>query len=84
MLSKDLIELIKQIRKNGSEDNRIEIKKAAGGCPKIYDTLSSFSNQSGGGIIIFGIDQDKITISIYAAFMMPMIYRRISCQCANR
>ena len=33
MLSKDLIELIKQIRKNGSEDNRIEIKKAAGGCP---------------------------------------------------
>ena len=42
MLSKDLIELIKQIRKNGSEDNRIEIKKAAGGCPKIYDTLSSF------------------------------------------
>ena len=58
MLSKDLIELIKQIRKNGSEDNRIEIKKAAGGCPKIYDTLSSFSNQSGGGIIIFGIDQD--------------------------
>jgi len=27
MLSKDLIELIKQIRKNGSEDNRIEIKK---------------------------------------------------------
>ncbi|MEE3440000.1 hypothetical protein [Ruminococcus sp.] len=44
MLSKDLIELIKQIRKNGSEDNRIEIKKAAGGCPKIYDTLSSFSN----------------------------------------
>ena len=59
MLSKDLIELIKQIRKNGSEDNRIEIKKAAGGCPKIYDTLSSFSNQSGGGIIIFGIDQDN-------------------------
>ena len=28
-------------------------------CPKIYDTLSSFSNQSGGGIIIFGIDQDN-------------------------
>lgn len=59
MLSKDLVELIQQIRKNGSEDNRIEIKKAAGGCPKIYDTLSSFSNQSGGGIIIFGIDQDN-------------------------
>lgn len=59
MLSKELIELIQQIRKNGSEDNRIEIKKALGGCPKIYDTLSSFSNQSGGGIIIFGVDQDN-------------------------
>lgn len=59
MLSKDLLELIQEIRKNGSEDNRIEIKKAAGGCPKIYDTLSSFSNQSGGGIIVFGIDQDN-------------------------
>ena len=59
MLSKDLLELIQEIRKNGSEDHRIEIKKAAGGCPKIYDTLSSFSNQSGGGIIIFGIDQDN-------------------------
>ena len=59
MLSRDLLELIQEIRKNGSEDNRIEIKKAAGGCPKIYDTLSSFSNQSGGGIIIFGIDQDN-------------------------
>ena len=34
---------IQEIRKNGSEDHRIEIKKAAGGCPKIYDTLSSFS-----------------------------------------
>ena len=59
MLSRDLLELIQEIRKNGSEDHRIEIKKAAGGCPKIYDTLSSFSNQSGGGIIIFGIDQDN-------------------------
>lgn len=59
MLSKELIELIQQIQISGSEDNRIEIKKALGGCPKIYDTLSSFSNQSGGGIIIFGVDQDN-------------------------
>lgn len=59
MLSKDLIELIMEIRKNGSEDNSIEIKKAGGGCPKIYDTISSFSNQSGGGVIIFGVDQDN-------------------------
>ena len=57
MLPEELISLINDIRQNGSEDNRIEIKKAAGGCPKLYDTLSSFSNQPGGGIIVFGIDQ---------------------------
>ena len=59
MLPENLVELIFDILKNKSEDNHLEIKKAAGGCPKIYDTLSSFSNQSGGGIIVFGIDQDN-------------------------
>ena len=29
------------------------------GCPKrLYDTLSSFSNQDDGGIIIFGVDEE--------------------------
>ncbi len=37
----------------------MELKKASGGTPsRLYDTLSSFSNQIGGGIIIFGIDED--------------------------
>lgn len=35
------------------------MKSAAKGCPKLYDTLSSFANRSGGGIIIFGIDENK-------------------------
>ncbi|MHC1724366.1 MAG: hypothetical protein AB9836_14290 [Aminipila sp.] len=26
---------------------------------KLYDTLSSFSNQLGGGVIVFGIDEDS-------------------------
>jgi ATP-dependent DNA helicase RecG len=47
------------------ETQHLELKKAAGGTPeKLYDTLSSFSNQLGGGIILFGIDQNggyKIT-----------------------
>ncbi|MCR4594473.1 MAG: putative DNA binding domain-containing protein [Clostridiales bacterium] len=59
MLAEDLIRLIEKIKETKSEDNHIEIKKAYSGFPKIYDTLSSFSNQSGGGIIIFGIDQDN-------------------------
>lgn len=38
----------------------MEIKCAAKGCPrKLFDTLSSFSNQDDGGIIIFGVDEDN-------------------------
>ncbi|MDO4664371.1 MAG: ATP-binding protein [Erysipelotrichaceae bacterium] len=37
-----------------------ELKKAQKECPKkIYDSLSSFSNQDEGGIIIFGIDEES-------------------------
>lgn len=40
------------------EKQHIEIKKAAKGTPeRLYDTLSSFSNQIGGGIIVFGVDE---------------------------
>ncbi len=59
MLAYELIKLIENVKHIKSEDSRIELKRANQGCPKIYDTLSSFSNQSGGGIIIFGIDQDN-------------------------
>lgn len=59
MLSDELIDLIEKICESKSEDNYVEIKKAAVDCPKLYDTLSSFSNQSGGGIIVFGIDQEN-------------------------
>jgi len=41
------------------KSNDIELKAAAEGCPKITDTLSAFSNQSGGGKIIFGIDEQQ-------------------------
>ena len=41
-----------------SKSNNIELKAAFKGCPeKLYDTLSSFSNQDDGGIILFGIDK---------------------------
>ena len=36
----------------------MEIKAANKGCPKrLFDTLSSFSNQDDGGTIIFGVDE---------------------------
>lgn len=59
MLDDELIQLVKKITSDRCEKQNIELKKAAGGPPtKLYDTLSSFSNQIGGGIIVFGIDEE--------------------------
>lgn len=59
MLEEELMQLVKKITSAKCEKQHIELKKAAGGIPlKLYDTLSSFSNQPGGGIIIFGIDEN--------------------------
>ena len=45
------------------ESNIIELKAAKGGYPKIYDTLSSFSNQDKGGWIILGVDEKTNSVS---------------------
>ncbi|MCD8308224.1 MAG: putative DNA binding domain-containing protein [Clostridia bacterium] len=57
MLVSDLITLVNKIQNDKHEGQTLEVKSAHGGCPKIYDTLSSFSNQSDGGTIVFGIDE---------------------------
>lgn len=58
MLIDELIQLITQIKATKSESNQLELKAAKNGAPKLYDTLSSFSNQTGGGIIVFGVDEE--------------------------
>lgn len=43
---------------------------AAQGCPtRLYDTLSNFSNQDEGGVLLFGVDeqQDFLKIGVYGA-----------------
>ena len=70
MQEKDLKSLVKQILSNKCESQHIELKAAHEGCPKrLYDTLSSFSNQDEGGTIIFGIDekQDYKIVGVYDA-----------------
>ena len=54
------IKLIEDIQLKKTESNYIEVKSARNGCPKIFDTLSSFSNQQNGGTIIFGIDENEV------------------------
>lgn len=58
MLPVELEKLVQDITDHKCETRNIELKRAGGGTPtKLYDTLSAFSNQKGGGIIIFGIDE---------------------------
>lgn len=58
MLEEELISLVRKITSEKCEKQHLEIKKALGGTPsRLYDTLSSFANQFGGGMILFGIDE---------------------------
>ena len=58
MQSEALKKIISDIQTLKAETQTIELKTAAQGCPtRLFDTLSSFSNQDEGGIIIFGIDE---------------------------
>lgn len=58
MIEDELVLLVEKITSERCDKQNIAIKKASGGAPsKLYDSLSSFSNQIGGGIIVFGIDE---------------------------
>lgn len=59
MQAETLKKLALDIKRLKTETQTIELKTANKGCPtRLFDTLSSFSNQDEGGIIIFGIDED--------------------------
>lgn len=58
MVEKELHDLVEQIQMRGCEEQTTEVKAAHGGCPeKLYDTISSFSNQNSGGTFVFGLDE---------------------------
>lgn len=60
MTSEELYEKLNLIQKMKCETQTMELKSAENGCPtRLYDTLSSFSNQDEGGVIYFGIDEKK-------------------------
>ena len=58
MTSKELQDLLAHVQKIKAETQTIEVKAAVQGCPtRLYDSLSSFSNQDDGGVILFGVDE---------------------------
>ena len=59
-----------EVQRQKTERQNIECKAAAQGCPtRLFDTLSAFSNQDQGGILLFGIDEqrDYAIIGVYDA-----------------
>ena len=58
MREEELTSLVRKVQQRQTEFQTIELKAAEKGFPKrIYDTLSSFSNQDEGGTILFGVSE---------------------------
>ncbi len=70
MLQNELLEFAKNVCIQKAETQTIEVKAAHYGCPNgLKNTLSSFSNQDGGGVILFGIDEEAgfVPVGVYDA-----------------
>ena len=80
MLDNELVDMVKQIQLVRSESNKIEIKAANKGCPKVRDSLSSFSNQSGGGVIIFGVDEND-GYAVCGVYDAADLMKKVEAQC---
>lgn len=81
MTTEELIEKLELIQKLKCETSTLELKSAEHGCPKhLYDSLSSFSNQDDGGIIIFGIDE-KQNYKEVGVYDPQNIQKKINEQC---
>ena len=62
MQAESLKNIVRNIQRMKSETQNIELKAAAKGCPTRWSTQycdPSFSNQDEGGIILFGIDEER-------------------------
>ena len=81
MLREELLELANRIIQLKAETQYVEVKAAHAGCPKkLYDTLSSFSNQDGGGIILFGLNEEQ-DFSVVGVYDAQDLQKKITEQC---
>lgn len=81
MQEEELENLVEKIRRERCEGQRIEVKSAAEGCPAhLYDTLSSFSNQDDGGVIVFGLDE-RHDFALVGVYDIHDLQQRVARQC---
>jgi ATP-dependent DNA helicase RecG len=58
MTPNELKQLISDVQKRQSEFDHVEVKAAHGGTPKrLYEPISAFANRTGGGVLLFGLDE---------------------------
>ncbi|MDE6566212.1 MAG: ATP-binding protein, partial [Lachnospiraceae bacterium] len=76
-----LKKLAEEIHNKKTESQNIEVKSAEKGCPtRLFDTLSSFSNQDEGGIIVFGLDE-RDSFSIKGVYDAQDLQKKVTEQC---
>ena len=81
MLQDELLELANQVRQLKAEVQVVEVKAAHEGCPKkLYDTLSSFSNQDIGGTLIFGLDEAQ-NFAVVGVYDLQDLQKKVTEQC---
>ncbi len=81
MQTEDLKKLVTNIHKIRCESQNIEVKAAEKGCPtRLFDTLSSFSNQDEGGIIVFGLDE-RDGFSLNGVYDVHDLQKKVTEQC---
>ncbi|MCD8133718.1 MAG: putative DNA binding domain-containing protein [Clostridiales bacterium] len=81
MQTEELMQLINKVQHFKCEFQTIEVKAAEAGCPtRLYDSLSSFSNQDEGGIILFGLDE-KRSFEAVGVYDIQDLQHRVAEQC---
>lgn len=81
MQAEALKKLVYDIQSQKTETQTIELKSSEHGCPtRLFDTLSSFSNQDEGGIIVFGMDE-KDDYKIKGVYDAQDLQKKVTEQC---
>ena len=81
MLTEELLDLVRQTARQRAETQTLEVKAAHVGCPqRLYDSLSAFSNQDSGGILLFGVDESK-GFEIVGVYDIQDLQKKVTEQC---
>lgn len=81
LTEEELQGFIKKVQTMQCESQVLELKAAHEGCPKrLYDTLSAFSNQDTGGVILFGVDETQ-GYKVVGVYDVQDLQKKVNEQC---